>query len=103
MYWGEEERGKKKNRGAGPMAKWLSSRTLLRGPGFHEFKSWAQTWHRSSGHTEEASHMPQLEGLTTKNAQLCTGGLWGEKGKIKSLKRKKRTEIYLHAHMKTCP
>ena len=34
--------------------------------------------------------MPQLEGPTTKNIQLCTGGLWGEKGKkIKSLKKKK--------------
>ena len=29
--------------------------------------------------------MPQLEGPTTKNTQLCTRGLWGEKGKIKSL------------------
>ena len=25
---------------------------------------------------------------TTKNTQLCTGGIWGEKGKTKSLKRK---------------
>ena len=25
---------------------------------------------------------PQLEGPTTKNIQLCTGGLGGEKGKI---------------------
>ena len=25
--------------------------------------------------------MPQLEGLSTKNTQLFTGGLWGEKGK----------------------
>ena len=33
--------------------------------------------------------MPQLEGPTMKNIQLCTGGLWGEKGKkIKSLKKK---------------
>ena len=31
--------------------------------------------------------MPQLEGSTTKNTQLCTEGLWGEKGKIKSLKK----------------
>ena len=30
--------------------------------------------------------MPQLEGPTAKNTQLCTGGLWGEKVKIKSLK-----------------
>ena len=34
--------------------------------------------------------MPQLEGPTTKNIQLCTRGLWGEKGKIKSFKKKKR-------------
>ena len=26
--------------------------------------------------------MLQLEGLTTENTQLCTGGLGGEKGKI---------------------
>ena len=33
--------------------------------------------------------MPQLEGPTTKKIQLCTRGLWGEKGKeIKSLKKK---------------
>ena len=25
--------------------------------------------------------MPQLEGLTTKKAQLCTGGLWEKKEK----------------------
>ena len=31
--------------------------------------------------------MPQLEGPTTKKyIQLCTGGLWGKEGKIKSLK-----------------
>ena len=46
------------------------------------------TWHHSSGHAEVASHMPQLEGPTTKNTQLCTGGLWGEKGKIKSFKKR---------------
>ena len=33
--------------------------------------------------------MPQLEGPTTKNIQLCTGGLWGEKGKNKTLKKKR--------------
>ena len=33
--------------------------------------------------------MPQLEGPMTENIQLCTGGLWEEKGKIKSLKKKK--------------
>ena len=34
--------------------------------------------------------MPQLEGPTTKNIQLCTGGLWGEKGKNKIFKKKKK-------------
>ena len=33
--------------------------------------------------------MPQLEELTTKNIQLCTGGLWGEKGNNKIFKKKK--------------
>ena len=62
------------------MAEWLSSHA----PGFHWFRSWAQTWNRSSSHAEAASHMPQLEGPTTKkNMQVCTGGLWGEKVKIK--------------------
>ena len=32
--------------------------------------------------------MPQLEGPTTENIQLCTGGLWGEEGKIKSFFKK---------------
>ena len=27
--------------------------------------------------------LSQLEGPTTKNTQLCTGGLWEEKGKKK--------------------
>ena len=54
---------------------------------FCRFESCARTWHCSSNHAEAASHMPQLEGPTTKNRQPCTGGLWGEKGKkIKSLK-----------------
>ena len=30
------------------------------GPGFRWFGSWARTWHRSSGHVEAASHVPQL-------------------------------------------
>ena len=38
-------------------------------------------------YAEAASHMPQLEGPTTKNIQLCTQGLWGEKGKIKSINK----------------
>uniref|UniRef100_A0A9L0T2L7 TAR DNA binding protein n=1 Tax=Equus caballus TaxID=9796 RepID=A0A9L0T2L7_HORSE len=40
------------------------------GPVFRWFESWARTWHCSSNHAEAASHMPQLEGPTTKNVQL---------------------------------
>ena len=50
-------------------------------PVFRWLESWAQTWHCSSNHAEAVSHMPQLEGPTMKNMQLCTEGLWGEKGK----------------------
>ena len=43
---------------------------------------------RGHGTTHQAievvSHMPQLEGPTTKNIQLCTWRLWGEKEKLKS-------------------
>ena len=76
--------------GAGPMAEWLSSRSAAGGPVFRWFESWARTWHCSSDHAEAASHMLQLEEPTTKNTQLCTGGLWGEKGKNKIFFKKKR-------------
>ena len=56
----------------------------LGGPGFRWFESWVWTWHHSLSHAEAASHMTQLEGPTTKDTQLSTGGPWGEKGKIKS-------------------
>ena len=71
--------------GAGPLAEWLSSRALFWRPRVLLFGSCAQRGHCSSGHAEVVSPMPQL-GPTTKNTQLCTGELWGEKGKIKSLK-----------------
>ena len=38
--------------------------------------------------------MPQLEGPTTENTQLCTGRLWGEKGKRKSLKKKEDSKYH---------
>src|SRR3712207_9410387 len=63
------------------------ARSAAGGPVFRWFESWARTWHCSSDHAEAASHMPQLEGPTTKNTQLCTGGLWGEKGKNKKIGR----------------
>ena len=71
--------------GAGPVAEWLSSRAPLQRPRFHRFGSWAQTWHRSLGHDEAMSHMPQLEGPTTKICNYVLGG-YGEKKQ----KRKKK-------------
>ena len=80
----------KKERGAGPVAEWLSSRARFGAPGFSRFGFWVRTRYGSSGCAEAASHMPQLEGPTSKNIQLCTGGLWGEKGKNKILKKRER-------------
>ena len=65
------------------MAEWLSLRAPLQAaqcfvglnPGHGH-----GTAHQTT-HAEAASHMPQLEGPATKNIQLCTGGLWEEKGK----------------------
>ena len=74
------------------MSEWLSSRALLRWPGVSPVGILGP-WHRSSSHAEAASHMPQLEGPTTKNIQLCTRELWGEKGKNKKTLKKKK-EIY---------
>ena len=65
---------------------------------FHWFKSWAWTWHCSSSHTEAVSHMPELEGLTTKNIQLCTGGLWGEQGK--KINKKNSDISWMSVHVK---
>ena len=67
------------------------TRSAAGGPVFCWFESWVRTWHCSSNHAEAASHMPQLEGPTTKNIQLCTEGALGRKRKkIKSLKKKKK-------------
>ena len=71
--------------GAGPVAERLGSRAPLQAAQCFVGSNPGRTLHCSSDHTEAVSHMPQLEGPTTKNIQLCTGGLWGEKGKkIKS-------------------
>ena len=52
------------------------------GPGFHQLASWAQTWHRSSSHTEAASHIAQPEPRTTRIYNYVPGGS-GEKKKEK--------------------
>ena len=66
------------------MAEWVSSHASLQGPGFCRFGSWARTWYRSSGHAEVGSHMPQLEGPTTRICNYVLGG-FGEKKKKKRL------------------
>ena len=65
------------------------TRSAAGGPVFRWFESWVRTSHCSSHHAEAVSHIPQLEGPTMKNIQLCTGGLWGEKGKNKISKKEK--------------
>ena len=50
---------------------------------FRRFRSWAQTWHRSSSHAEGASHMPQLEGPKTKKYTTVYQGALGRKSKNK--------------------
>ena len=72
---------KSKSGGAGPVASGWVHVLCFSGPGFWRFESWVWTWHCSSSHAEVASHMPQLEGATTKSAQLCNyvPGGFGEK------------------------
>ena len=67
------------------MAEWLSTPLRCGGPRFLQFGSWARTWHRSSGHAEVASHMPQLEGPTTRIYNYALGG-FGEKKQKEKIK-----------------
>src|SRR3712207_406367 len=66
------------------------ARSAAGGPVFRWFESWARTWHCSSDHAEAASHMPQLEGPTTKYTTMYRGDLGRKRRKIKSLKKKKK-------------
>ena len=68
-----------------PMAEWLNSRAPLQQPRVSPVQILGADIAPPSHHAEAASHMPQLEGPTIGNTQLCTGGLWGEKRKIKNL------------------
>ena len=63
------------------MAKWLSSRALLRRPRVSRFESWVRMWHCLLGHAEVVSHVPQLEGPTAKIYNYVLGG-FGEKKKL---------------------
>ena len=80
------------------MAEWLGSHARFSGPGFRWFESWAWTWHCSSGHAEAASHMPQLEGPTTKMYNYVLGG-FGEKKK-KNKKKRLATVVSSGANLK---
>ena len=82
------------------MAEWLSHALRFGGPGFHQFGSWAWTWHCSSGHAEAASHTAQPEGPTTRIYNYVLGSLGEKKEKKKigtdvisgaNLKKKKET------------
>ena len=69
----------------GPVVKFARSASLAQGfassdPGCEH----GTTRHRA----EAASHMPQLEGPTTKNTQLCTG-VFGEKKRENKIFEKK--------------
>ena len=77
----------KKFPGAGPVAEWLSSQLGFSGPGFRRFGSQVRTWHRSSGHAEAASHMPQLEGPTTN---IYNYEYWGALGRRRRRKDQQR-------------
>ena len=60
----------------GQVVKFAHSASVAQG--FCWFRSWVWTWHCSSGHAEVASHMPQLEGPTTKIYNYILGR-FGEK------------------------
>ena len=67
---------------ADPVAEWLSlSAPLQVAQCFAGSNPGRGCGYCSSNHAEAASPMSQLERPTMKNIQLCTRGLWGEKGK----------------------
>ena len=68
------------------MAKWLSLHAALQQPRVLQFRSWAWTRHRSSGHAEAASHIAQPEALTTSTYNYIPRG-FGEKKKTKKERR----------------
>ena len=93
---------KKNCAGASPVAEWLSSQALLWWPGFHQFGSWARTWHHLSGHAETASLMAQPEALTARIHNSVLVGLWGEEeGKKK--KNCARHRVFNNIHGDSLP
>ena len=65
---------------AGLVAEWLSSPALLRCLGFPSSDPGHRPTHHSSSHVVAASHIEELEGLTTRIYNYVLG-LWGEKKK----------------------
>ena len=61
------------------MAKWLSLRAPLQWPRVSLVRILGAEWHCSSGQAEAASHMPQLEGATTRKIHNYVLGGFGEK------------------------
>ena len=78
------------------MAEWLSSGAPLRWPGFRQFRSWARTWHHSSGCAEAASHTAQPERPATGIYNCILGG-FGKKKREK--KRKLATDVSSGANL----
>ena len=60
------------------MAEWLSSRAPLQGPGFAGLDPGHGPTHCSSGHVVAASHIEEVQGVTTRIYNYVLG-LWGEK------------------------
>ena len=55
------------------------------GLGSHRFRSWARTWHCSSGHAEVASYIAQPEGPTTRIYNYVLGGFEEEEEEKKKI------------------
>ena len=58
-------------------------------PGFHQFRSLAQTQHHSSDHAEVASHIAEPERPTTRIYNCVLGG-FGEKKKTEKKRKERR-------------
>ena len=78
------------------MAEWLGSCAPLRWPRVSLVRILGVDTARLVGCAGVASHMPQLEGPTTKDTQLCTRGPLGRKRKKK---RRLATVVSLGANL----
>ena len=90
---------KNTNIGAGPVAQWLSSCAPLQAAQCFVSSNPGRghgTAHQTTLRQRPTCH--KLEGPTTNNIQLCTGGLWGENGK-KNLKKMLKNN-FMHKNRK---